>query len=127
MKALGSLAAMLLVLGLLGTGPAWSEDDSKATEDSKVKQGTRQVESGAKQVGEGVVDTAKGIGKTVVGGAETAGDKIKEAGEAAKPKAKNAWEHVRDGATSFGHSVKTFFTRPFSRSPEQGEKGRTGS
>jgi hypothetical protein len=129
MKALASLTALLLTLGLLAAGPARAADDAKPTEDSKAKQGARQVESGAKQVGEGVVDTAKGIGKTVVGGAETAGDKIKEAGAAAKPKAKSAWGHVRDGATSFGQSVKAFFTRPFSSSPEHDtdDKGRTGS
>lgn len=101
------------MLGLLGAELAWAADDSK------VKQGTKQVESGAKQVGEGVVDTAKGLGKTVVGGAEVAGEKIKEAGEAAKPAAKSVWDNVRDGAVSFGHSVKTFFTRLFSDSAER--------
>jgi hypothetical protein len=59
--------------------------------------------------------------KTVVGGAEVAGDKVKEAGEAAKPQAKNAWENVRDGSVSFGHSVKTFFTRLFSSSSKPDE------
>ena len=118
MKTLASLTAMLLTLILLAPGSAGAED-SKATEDSKAKQGARQVESGAKQVG---------VGKTVVGGAETAGEKIKEAGEAAKPEAKTAWGNVRDGATAFGHSVKTFFTRPFRSSSEQKEeKGRSGS
>src|SRR5262245_28609070 len=85
-------------------------EETRADE-SKMKQGAREVERGGKQVGEGVVDTAKGVGKTVAGGAETAGDKIKDAGEAAKPAAKNAWSNVRDGAVSFGHSVKTFFSR----------------
>ena len=129
MKASARFTALLLTLGILAGGPASSADDSTATDESKAKQGARQVESGAKRVGEGVVDTAKGIGKTVVGGAETAGDKIKEAGEAAKPKAKSAWGHVRDGATSFGHSVKTFFTRLFSSSSERekNDNGRTGS
>ena len=129
MKALASLVALLLTLGLLGAGPARATDDSKVKDESKVTQGAKQVESGAKQAGQGVVDTAKGIGKTVVGGAETAGDRIKEAGEAAKPKAKTAWENARDGATSFGHSVKTFFTRLFGSSsePEKDGKGRTGS
>ena len=129
MKALARLAALLLTLGLLGNGLAWAADDPKTKDDSKVKQGSEQVERGAKQVGEGVVDTAKGIGKTVAGGAETAGDKLKEAGEAAKPSAKSAWEHVRDGATSFGHSVKTFFTRLFSSAPEHAkdDKRSTGS
>ena len=107
LKALISLAAALLMLGLFGAELA------RAADDSKVKQG-------AKQVGEGVVDTAKGVGKTVVGRAEVAGEKIKEAGEAGKPAAKSAWDNVRDGAVSFGHSVKTFFTRLFSDSAERG-------
>jgi hypothetical protein len=105
MKIFAGLAAVLLTLGLA---------QAPAADESKAKEGAKQVESGAKQTGEGVAETAKGIGKTVVGGAETAGERIKEAGEAAKPKAKNAWENVRDGAVSFGHSVKTFFTRLFS-------------
>lgn len=120
LKALASLATALLMVGLLGAGLA------RAADDSKVKQGTKQVESGAKQVGEGIVDTAKGVGKTVVGGAEVAREKIKEAGEAAKPAAKSARDNVRDGAVSFGHSVKTFFTRLFSGSAEReaGQKGK---
>jgi hypothetical protein len=118
LKALASLATALLMLGLLGAWPALAADDSK------VKQGAKQVESGAKQVGEGVVDTAKGVGKTVVGGAEVAGEKIKEAGEAAKPAAKRAWDNVRAGAVSFGHSVKTFFTRLFSDSSERERDGK---
>ena len=57
-----------MVLALtLATAPAAMADDTKA------KQGARQVESSAKQIGQGVQDTAKGIGQTVVGGAETAG------------------------------------------------------
>ena len=89
-----------------------------AADDSKVKEGTRQVESGAKKVGqgnvgEGVEDTAKGIGKTVVEGAKYSGEKIKESGKAAEPAAKSAWENTRDGAVAFGRSVKTFFTRLF--------------
>ena len=122
LKMLASVAAVVLIAGSLAAGLAGAADDSK------VKEGSKQVETGAKQVGEGVVDTAKGVGKTVVGGAETAGEKIKEAGEAAKPQAKTAWGNVRDGATAFGHSVKTFFTRPFRSSSEQKEeKGRSGS
>jgi len=113
LKALASLVTALLMLGLLLAGPA------RAADDSKVKQGAKQVESGAKQVGEGVVDTAKGVGKAVVGGAEVAGEKIKEAGAAAKPAAKSAWNNVRDGAVTFGHSVKTFFGRLFSDSSER--------
>ena len=120
LKMLAGVAAVALVAGWLGAGLA------RAADDSKVKEGSKQVESGAKQVGEGVVDTAKGIGKTVVGGAEVAGDKIKEAGEAAKPSAKSAW--VRDRAVSFGHSVKTLFTRPFQGSPDdKAGKERAGS
>ncbi len=98
-----------------------------AADDSKVKAATRQVETGAKKIGEGkigqgVEETAKGIGKTVVEGAKFAGETVKEGGEkagertreashAAEPKAKSAWEHVRDGAADFGSSVKSFFSR----------------
>lgn len=117
-KTVASLAAAALMAGSLGSGLAGAADDSK------VKEGGKQVESGAKQVGEGVVDTAKGVGKAVVGGAEVAGDKIKEAGEAAKPAAKSGWDNVRDGAVSFGHSVKTFFTRLFSDSPSREKDGK---
>ena len=125
MKLLLSGAALALIVSVVGAGVARADNDSAATDESKAKQGARQVESGAKQVGHGVADTAKGVGKTVAGGAETAGHKIKEAGEAAKPEAKSAWGHVRDGAVSFGHSVKTFFTRPFRKDTD--DNGRTGS
>jgi hypothetical protein len=97
-----------LVIALaLTTAPAAMADDAKA------RQGAQQVESGAKQIGQGVQDTAKGIGNTVVGGAETAGEKIKEAGRAAEPEAKSAWTKTKEGAVSFGHSVKNFFTTLF--------------
>jgi len=112
MKTMTTATIMLLMLGLLGAPPT-------SADDSKVKEGTQQVQSGGKQIGHGVEDTAKGVGKTVVGSAEVAGDKIKEAGEAAKPQAKNAWDNVRDGSVSFGHSVKTFFTRLFSSSKSE--------
>lgn len=89
-----------------------------AADDSKVKSATQQVESGAKKigdgkVGQGVEDTAKGIGKTVVEGAKYTGEKLKESGKAAEPQAKSSWESLKDGATSFGSSVKSFFTRMF--------------
>ena len=84
-----------------------------AADDTKAREGAAQVESGAKQVGRGVEDTAKGIGKTVAGGAESAGDKIKEAGRAAEPEARSAWSRTKEGAVSFGHSVKSFFTNLF--------------
>ena len=98
-------------------------------DDSKVKAATKEVESGAKKigagkVGQGVEETAKGIGKTIVEGAkftgatikeggEKAGEKAKEASEAAEPKAKSAWAQVRDGAVTFGQSVKSFFRHLF--------------
>src|SRR5436309_11527949 len=89
-----------------------------AADDSKVKAATRQVETGAKKIGdgkigEGVEDTAKGIGHTIVEGAKFSGEKIKEGGQAAEPKAKSAWEQVRDGSVDFGRSVKAFFSRLF--------------
>ena len=89
-----------------------------AADDAKVKAATRQVETGAKKIGEGkigegVEETAKGIGGTVVEGARFTGEKLKEAGKAAEPKAKSAWENVRDGAADFGQGVKNFFGRLF--------------
>jgi len=102
------LTGFVAVLALLlMAAPAVAADDTKA------KEGAAQVQSGAKQIGQGVQDTAKGIGKTVVGGAETAGEKIKEAGRAAEPEAKSAWTRTKEGAVSFGHSVKNFFTNLF--------------
>jgi len=102
------LPGIVLVLALtLTTAPAAMADDTKA------RQGAQQVESGARQIGQGVQDTAKGIGKAVVGGAETVGEKIKEAGRAAEPEAKSAWTKTKEGAVSFGHGVKNFFTNLF--------------
>jgi len=102
------LPGIVLVLALtLTTAPPAVADDTKA------RQGAQQVESGARQIGQGVQDTAKGIGKTVVGGAETVGDRIKEAGRAAEPEAKSAWTKTKEGAVSFGHGVKNFFTSLF--------------
>ncbi|SRR6266498_1411295 len=104
MRILATTAVVLLSIAL-----SWLPYASRA--DDKLKDATRQVESGAKTIGSGIEDTAKGIGKTVVEGAKTAGEKLKEAGKAAEPQAKTAWEQVRDGAVSFGHGVKNFFTR----------------
>jgi hypothetical protein len=93
---------------------------ASAADDSKVKAATRQVETGAKkigdgQVGQGVEDTAKGIGHTVAEGAKYTGEKLKESGKSAEPEARSAWQNVRDGAVSFGSSVKTFFSSLFSK------------
>lgn len=92
--------------------PGWAADDRK------VKAATGQIESGAKKIGqgkigEGVEQTAKGIGNTVVEGAKFSGDKLKAAGKAAEPEAKSTWGHIKEGATSFGQSIKTFFSRLF--------------
>src|SRR5256885_11986402 len=89
-----------------------------AADDTKVKDATRSVETGAKKIGEGKVgqgveDTAKGIGNTVVEGAKYTGEKLKESGKAAEPQAKSAWESTKDGAVAFGHSVKNFFQTLF--------------
>jgi len=104
------MAAAFVILSVI---PAHGADDSK------VKAATQQVESGAKKIGKGeigagVAETAKGIGATVVEGAKFSGEKIKEAASAAEPPAKSAWEKTREGAVSFGQSVKHFFTRLFS-------------
>jgi hypothetical protein len=114
MKRLGLVLVFVLPLVLLAAGSAAAADDAK------VKEATRQVESGAKKVpdgkvGEGVEETAKGIGNTVVEGAKYSAEKLKEAGKAAEPPAKSAWSNARDGAVEFGHSVKSFFTNLFSK------------
>jgi hypothetical protein len=111
MKAL--LPVVLAVAVALPAAPAVGADDSR------VKAATGQVESGARMIGEGKViegveETAKGIGKTIVEGARFTGEKLKESGKAAEPKAKTAWENLKEGATAFGQSVKNFFTRLFS-------------
>jgi hypothetical protein len=86
---------------------------ASAASDGKAGEGAAQVQSGARQVGQGVEETAKGVGNAVVGGAETAGRKIEKAGRAAEPEAKSAWTSTRDGAVSFGRSVRQFFTSLF--------------
>jgi hypothetical protein len=112
MKRFGLAIVFVFSLSLLASGFAAAADDSK------VKDATKQVESGAKKipggkVGEGVEETAKGIGKTVSEGAKYSGEKLKEAGKAAEPPAKSAWGNARDGAVAFGQSVKAFFTNLF--------------
>jgi major membrane immunogen (membrane-anchored lipoprotein) len=76
MKRPGVVIALALSMSLLACGFAMAADDSK------VKNATNQVESGAKKipdgkVGEGVAETAKGIGKTVSEGAKYSGEKLK--------------------------------------------------
>ena len=108
-----TIAPAALAVSLFAVAPA------PAADDSKVKGATQQVETGAKkigqgEVGKGVEETAKGVGKTVQEGAKYTGEKFKEAGKAAEPPAKSSWQHVKAGASSFGHSVKNFFTKLFS-------------
>ena len=90
-----------------------------AADDAKVKAATRRVERGGKMIGEGKVgagleETAKGVGDTVVEGAKYSGNKLKASGKAAEPAAKSAWGNFKESATSFGTTVKRFFTRLFS-------------
>ncbi|HET9488345.1 MAG TPA: hypothetical protein VFR64_01130 [Methylomirabilota bacterium] len=106
------VSALALAMTIAWALPGWAADDRK------VKAATGQVESGARKIGkgkigEGVEETAKGIGNTVVEGAKYSGEKLKEAGKAAEPKAKTTWQHVKDGASSFGQSVKNFFSNLF--------------
>jgi hypothetical protein len=106
------------MLGALMVAIACVSTPAGAADDSKVKSATGRIESGARKIGEGkigegVEDTAKGIGKTVEEGAKFTGEKLKESGKAAEPRAKSAWENVRDGAVDFGHSVKNFFSKLF--------------
>ena len=105
MKHFVVMCALVAGLGL-GCLPSVVDADSA----KKMKEATSEVESGAKKIGSGIEDTAKGVGNTVVEGAKTAGDRMKDAGKAAEPEATSAWNQVRDGAVSFGRSVKSFFT-----------------
>jgi hypothetical protein len=114
-----TIAIMLLtMLSLALAAPGGPVSPAAAADDSKVKNATQRVETGAKKIGEGEVvngvkETAKGVGETVVEGAKYTGEKLKESGKAAEPKAKSAWESTRDGAVAFGQSVKNFFTNLF--------------
>jgi hypothetical protein len=105
---------MLLALAItaLGPGPLMAADSTE------VNAATKQVERGANQIGQGNVlegagETAKGIGNTVVEGAKYTGQKFGDAGQAAAPAAKTAWERTKEGAASFGSSVRDFFTTLF--------------
>jgi hypothetical protein len=103
-----SAGAALLSIALFAAAPAIADDQ-------KLKESTQQVESGAKQIGSGVEDTAKGVGHTVAEGAKKVGDRFEESGKAAEPETKSAWNHVKDGASDFGHGVKNFFSRLFNK------------
>jgi hypothetical protein len=98
--------AILVILALAFT-PALAAGKSKASDAAK------EIEAGAKKIGEGVTKTAEGIGRTVTEGAKETGERFKAAGKAAKPPARSAWENVKEGASSFGRSVKDFFSRLF--------------
>ena len=106
------LAWLVALASVLAAAPV------QAADETKVKAATRQVEAGAKMIGDGEVaqgveETAKGIGNTVVEGAKFTGEKLKESGKAAEPAARTTWDNVKDTATSFGETVKTFFSRLF--------------
>ncbi len=100
--------AMLVVLALAFT-PALAANTSKPSDAAK------EIERGAKKIGEGVKETAKGIGRTVSEGAKETGERFKEAGRAAKPPAKSVWQNIKAAASSFGQSVKNFFSRLFGK------------
>src|SRR3990172_12663709 len=114
-KSVRLIVAALVVLAL-AIGSAWAQDKSDSAKAKvKVDAATKQVETGAKkigdgEIGEGVEELAKGIGNTVVEGAKFTGEKLKDAGKAAEPPAKSAWEKVKDGAVSFGTTLKNLFT-----------------
>src|SRR3989442_5001440 len=82
------IIALVLGLAMLWALPGWTADDSK------VKAGTNQVETGAKKIGDGkigqgVEDTAQGIGQTVVERTKFTRDQLKGACQAVEPKARN--------------------------------------
>jgi hypothetical protein len=107
MKAPIYALALALLLAPAVAAPAGAADDSK------VKSAAGEVESGAKKFDQGVEDTARGVGKTVEEGAKYTGEKFKESGKAAEAPAKSAWRHTKDGATSFGRSVRNFVATLF--------------
>jgi hypothetical protein len=114
-RRMKNLVVTALSLGIL----AVSVSTGTAADDAKVKAATRRVERGGKmigagQVGAGLEESAKGVGATVVEGAKYSGNKLKASGKAAEPAAKSAWGNLKESATSFGSSVKRFFTRLFS-------------
>ncbi len=114
------MKTLVLTLTLLAAVVLAAPRPAAAADDSKVRAATGQVESGAHKIGEGkiaegVEQTAKGIGHTVVEGGKYTGEKLKESGQAAEPQAKSAWDSTKDGAVAFGHSVRDFFTRLFSK------------
>ena len=103
------MRALIVVLAsALSISPAFAGDQ-------KLKDATRQVESGAKSVGTGVETTAKGVGNTVVEGAKSVGERIEDSGKAAEPEAKSAWENMKKSASDFGQSVGSFFGRLFGK------------
>jgi hypothetical protein len=108
MTRLTAITSLVLSLTLAWAAPVPADQ-------SNLGDATRKVESGAKTTGEGIKDTAKGIGNTVSEGAKKTGERFNEASRAAEPEARNAWGDVRDGAKSFGRSVKSFFVRLFNR------------
>ena len=100
----------LAIVALLGLAPL----PASAADRAPVDAAPRQVERGASQIGQGKVlegagEAAKGIGNTVVEGAKYTGQRLDEAGKAAAPEAKTAWERTKEGAVSFGSSVREFF------------------
>ena len=108
------------IVMVVAAGLTLTAGEASAADDSKVKSATRQVEGGAKMIGEGKVgsgveETAKGVGNTVVEGAKYTGEKLKESSKAAEPPARDTWTNLKAGANSFASSVKTFFTRLFSK------------
>lgn len=107
--ALASGALVILVVLGLAFTPALAADTSKASD------AVKEIERGAKKIGAGVNETAKGIGRTVSKGARETGERFKDAGQAAKPPAKSTWQNVKAAASSFGRSVKNFFSRLFGK------------
>jgi len=104
-KARSSWSPFWIVLGLTAILMVFETARSRRlaahADESKVNAATGHGKTGAGKIGEGGEETATGIGHIVV-------------------------EKVRDGAVSFGQSVKTFFTRLVPRREQHnGEHSRT--
>jgi hypothetical protein len=73
------LVALVLAAAVVAGGAL----PARAADDTKVKEATQQVESGARTIGDGKVapgfeETFKGVGNTIVEGAKYSGRAIKD-------------------------------------------------
>jgi phage-related tail protein len=101
-----SIGYVTLLVFFGGNGSPALADDT-----AKVDAAAQQVQSGGKQIGQGTQELTKGVSNTVGEGANLSGKRLEEAGETATPPAKTTWQKMKEGATTFGTKVNSFFSR----------------